>query len=169
VIFDLALVSLMLAFMLWIFAPLFKRRFAQAEEARRVRAKFYDAAERLLDNDGFPPALAGMVVFMARRIMSRTLLWSFTSHAVRGRWLRPSPTVMSRFKADIDKLTPEEQRRLFELVGLFLVALTFNNAVLGALWRRVLLVATPGNAPSGDIRHTEAVLADIGSRDLAAA
>jgi hypothetical protein len=168
-IFDLALVSLGVASILWLLSPFLKYRFAQAAEARRLRSAYYRAAEKMLEKPDLPLIFAEMIVVMTKGIMSRHMLWSFTLHALSGRWVRPPVEMASRFRAELGKLPPNEQLEFLMLIGIFLVALTFNNPLLGVFWRRVLLVATPTDIPGNDLRHTEAVMTELGARTCAAA
>jgi hypothetical protein len=113
-------------------------RSKQLDDQTVCRDEFFAATERLVADPETPEKIIQEMDRLAHVLTSRTILWGFVSRALTGR-LRGTGSSREEYLA-----MPAHLRKDLVMAWVSAIfALTFNNMVLGAFIRRLMLYSVP--------------------------
>ena len=150
--FGLALAIFGVTFAVFLIGLIAGFRAVQLERQAACRDEFFAAAGRLIADPETPEKTIHALDRLAHALTSRTLLWGFVAHALTGR-LRNSDTLRKEFFTVPDHLRAD----LVKMWVSAIFALTFNNLLLGALIRRLMLYSVPRQS-DGDFASVTPVI-----------
>ena len=143
-----------------------RKRQLQLRHRADFRRNFFRAADEVLDEPGLNPAVVDLLDVMAAHIGSRTALWRFFWHSVRGRvraaYMDPAGPMQEIFGA-VMALPPAARDKCFAAMMNFIIALTYNHLFLGTFVRRVAFFAIGRGrkGSNGGSDATAAVVSDL--------
>ena len=123
---------------LGVIAEMARMRSQQLDAQNAFREMFFKAAERLIADPETPEKIVNEADRLARKLTSRTAMWRFV-------WRALTRQIPSSEKARQEYFSVTEHLRS-DLVTLWVSAAflaTFNNLILGALIRRLVLFSVP--------------------------
>lgn len=161
--FDIAISAIAVSSALFLLFRWGRWRLAAIKSGRELRTNFYAIAHEISERDDTPPE----IIFMFHRLISvmhsRSILWRLTWHGILGRWIKTNEK--SPLLKSLGTMSQEQQLRVLEACGLFAVAITCNNLVLGGIWRRVILLFSrrmrAGDGAATNTRHPIYIANDV--------
>ncbi|MBW8876134.1 MAG: hypothetical protein JF614_14305 [Acidobacteria bacterium] len=149
---------LLIALVLFVLGRMAGVRVRQLQRSQEVRSEFYRSAMILVEDERTPEAYVGLLGSLSRALVDKRLSWIALWHLVSGkRNLAPRErdlTFLHPLPADLRKVWDH-------ITGCFVLAVTFNNFLIGAIVRRLFLWLANGRNDEGDSRRATAVVQDL--------
>lgn len=127
-----------------------RRRSDRTEMASKFRAEFLDSAHSLIRDERVPEEVARFSMALANLLLSpwplRLIAWQLLFGNRNSK-----PAV---FMQTVEKMPAELQTLFVKAVVLFGVAVTYNNVVLGFVFRRIFWVLSNSTVPKTTIADT---------------
>ncbi len=147
---------LLIALVLFVLGRMASVRTLQLQRSQEVRSEFFRNATILVQDERTPEAYVGLLRLLSRVLVDKRLSWILLRRLVSGKNQAPGQ------QRDLTALhpLPADLRKVWDhLGGCFVLAVTFNNFLIGAFVRRLLLRLVEGC--EGDGRGATAVFQDL--------
>jgi hypothetical protein len=155
-------VLLLIALVLFVLGRMAGVRARQLQLSQEVRSEFFRNASLLVEDERTPEAYVGFLGLLSKALVDKRLSWALLGRLVSDRMNRGhNPTVRGAREGDLTAVhpLPADLRKVWDHLGrCFVLAVTFNNFLIGALIRR-FLGRTEGC--EGDSRGATAVVQDL--------
>jgi hypothetical protein len=157
--FGLLLVALVI-FLLGRFAAV---RVLQLQKCRKIRDEFFESALFLVEDERTPEIYVSILEFLGNAIVRKHLSWRTLWRLLTGRIDREhDPASGSVRDLTAEFPLPEDLRRTWNHAATcFTLAITFNNALAGAVVRRLFLLPATGRTTLAKSRRAAAVVQDL--------
>ena len=146
---------LLIALVLFVLGRMASVRTLQLQRSQEVRSEFFRSATILVEDERTPEAYVGLLSLLSGVLVDKRLSWILLRRLVSSQDQAPR-------KRDLTALhpLPADLRKVWDhLGGCFVLAVTFNNFLIGALVRRLLLRLVEGCEEDG--RSATAVFQDL--------
>src|ERR1700730_12448980 len=123
-----------------------KIRTRQLRQQEACRDAMYRYADHLIADSETPEEVLRLIEMLLSQVTSRAFLWSFLMDLAKGKIRGRRSSTLEIFK----KIPPHLRADYVGLLVSFIFSLTYNNILLGAIVRRLILYSIP-NTNDGDI------------------
>jgi hypothetical protein len=157
--FGLLLVALAV-FLLGRFAAV---RVLQLRRCRKIRDEFFESALSLIEDDRTPAIYVSILEFLGNAIVRKHLSWRTLWRLLTGRIDRQHDPASGGVRDLTTEFPlPDDLRRTWNHAATcFTLAITFNNALAGAVVRRLFLWPATGRTTMAKSRRAAAVVQDL--------
>lgn len=135
----LGIILLAIAVVLSLFGAAARVRAAQIERRQRFRDEFFASAKTLVEDNRTPEIVVEVTEFLGRAIADKHLTWLALWHLFNGDVNRRSEQAQGRPIEELVSIPPDLMEIFRHLNKAFVLAITFNNFIVGALFRRLFL------------------------------
>jgi hypothetical protein len=155
-------VLLLIALVLFVLGRMANVRTQQLQRSQEVRSEFFRSARILVEDERTPEAYVGFLGLLSHALVDKRLSWALLWRLVSDRMnRRHDPAVRTAREGDLTAVhpLPADLRKVWDHLGrCFVLAVTFNSFLIGAVMRRFL-----GRAEGceGGSRGATAVVQDL--------
>jgi hypothetical protein len=143
-------------------------RVLQLQRSRKIRDEFFESALSLVEDERTPEIYVSILEFLGNAIVRKHLSWRTLWRLLTGRIDREhDPASGSVRDLTVEFPLPEDLRRTWNHAATcFTLAITFNNALAGAVVRRLFLWPVTGRTTLAKSRRAAAVVQDLVATEM---